>query len=149
MEKNSKILYQTMIPLEPRTKKNSLEIKFRKVPSLKGFFRKTKYGFEYCGVPFVAQSENYKQYEKDCIFFLNPRPREPIAEKVNIKCLFYRATNRRVDLTNLEEAIDDILVKYHILADDCFNIVCGHDGSRVYVDKENPRTEITIERITE
>ena len=149
MEENSNILYQTMIPIEPRTKKNSLEIKFRRVPNLKGFFRKTKFGFEYCGIPFVAQSEDYKQYEKDCIFFLNPRPKEPIAEKVNVKCIFYRRTNRIVDLSNLENAILDILVKYRVIADDNFNVVCSMDGSRVLVDKEHPRTEITIERITE
>jgi Holliday junction resolvase RusA-like endonuclease len=53
-------------------------------------------------------------------------------------------TKRRVDLTNLLEAIDDILVKYGVLEDDNYNIIDNHDGSRVYYDKENPRTEITI-----
>lgn len=63
---------------------------------------------------------------------------------VNVKCIFYVPTRRRVDLTNLEESIDDILVKFGILKDDSYTILAGHDGSRVRIDKENPRTEITI-----
>ena len=51
------------------------------------------------------------------------------------------------DLTNLLEAIDDILVSYGVLSDDNFTVIVSHDGSRVYIDKENPRTEITIESI--
>lgn len=54
-------------------------------------------------------------------------------------------TKRRVDLSNLIEAVDDILVKAGVLEDDNYKIVQSHDGSRVLHDKENPRTEITIE----
>ena len=53
-------------------------------------------------------------------------------------------TRRIVDLTNLEEAIDDILVKYGVLKDDNSRILVSHDGSRVLYDKDNPRTEVTI-----
>ena len=53
-------------------------------------------------------------------------------------------TKRRVDLTNLLEAVDDMLVKAGVLADDNRDIVAGHDGSRVYYDKDNPRIEIDI-----
>lgn len=31
--------------------------------------------------------------------------------------------------------------------DDTFTILAGHDGSRVLVDKDNPRTEIEITRM--
>ena len=48
-------------------------------------------------------------------------------------------------LVNLLQAVDDILVDAGILADDNYCIVAGHDGSRVYYDKQNPRTEIGIE----
>ena len=44
---------------------------------------------------------------------------------------------------------DDILVYYGILKDDNFMIVAGHDGSRVKVDRVNPRTEIFITRMEE
>ena len=94
----------------------------------------------------VVQSEIYKQYEKDAGWFLT-KPPVPISEAVNVRCTFYRDSERRCDLTNLLEAVDDILVKYGILADDNFKILAGHDGSRVYVDKKRPRTEIVIEQI--
>jgi len=50
---------------------------------------------------------------------------------------------------NLLEAIQDILVKYDILKDDNSKIVASTDGSRVLYDKQNPRTEIYIERSEE
>lgn len=55
-------------------------------------------------------------------------------------------THRRVDLTNLLEAIDDVLVHTRVLEDDNSNIIVSHDGSRVLYDKENPRTEVYISR---
>lgn len=54
---------------------------------------------------------------------------------------------RRVDLCNLHEALCDVLVKYGVLEDDNSNIVVSMDGSRVFYDKENPRTEVEIERV--
>ena len=56
-------------------------------------------------------------------------------------------TKRRCDLTNLLEAIDDIMVHCGLLADDDFTIIQSHDGSRVLYDKENPRTEVYIEKV--
>ena len=64
--------------------------------------------------------------------------------RLHFRCLFYMKTRRKVDLTNLLEAADDVLVKYHVLADDNSQIVAGHDGSRVLYDKSNPRIEIDI-----
>lgn len=122
------IIYEAMIPINPRAKKNSQEIRRNK----------------YTGKPFIAQSKIYTQYENDCGFFLK-KLKEPIATPVNVKCVFYRETAIRCDLTNLLEAVDDILTHYGILADDNFKIIASHDGSRVYIDKNNPRTEITIE----
>ena len=139
------ILFQSLIPRHPKTKKNSQEIRFKKT-GVNGFFKKTKYGIKYFGIPFVSQNEKYEQYENECGWFLM-KPPEPISEPVNVKCVFYRDSERRCDLTNLLEAIDDILVKNGILKDDNFKIIASHDGSRVFVDKERPRTEITIERL--
>ena len=121
------ILYQTMIPLNPKTKKNSQKIISNP---------KTRR-------PMIVQSEEYKQYERDAGWFLKP-PAEPLSGRLNIRCIFYRDSRRRVDLTNLLEAIDDILIKYKIIKDDSFEIIAGHDGSRVLVDKDHPRTEIAI-----
>ena len=114
------------IELPPITKKNSQRILVNKST----------------GKPFIMPSEQYKQYEKDAQWFIRERPR--IDYPVNVKCVFYMPTRRRVDLTNLLEAVDDVLVRSGVLADDHSGIVVSHDGSRVLYDKENPRTEIEI-----
>ena len=88
-------------------------------------------------------SKNYKDYEKACGKYIEPLDK-PIDYPVQVKCTYYMKAKRRVDLTNLLEATDDILVKYKILKDDNRNIIASHDGSRVYYDKENPRTIIEI-----
>ena len=114
------------IPLPPITKKNSQRIM-------------TNRG---TGKPFIMPSENYKQYERDAAWFI---PKGVyISAPVNVKCLFYMPTRRRVDLTNLLEAIADIVVKVGLLADDDYTVVESHDGSRVLYDKDNPRTEVYI-----
>ena len=132
IEPEPEILYQAMIPLNPRTKKNNQRIITN---------RRTKRSM-------IVQNDIYKQYEKDSGWFLQ-KPDKPIKEPVNVKCIFYRDSRRRTDLTNLLEAIDDILVNYGVLADDNFEIIAGHDGSRVNVDREHPRTEIEITRFRE
>ena len=114
------------IPLPPITKKNSQRI-----------FVNGK-----TGKPFIMPSAQYKEYEQSAGWFV---PREGIDYPVNVKCLFYMPTKRKVDLTNLLEAVCDVLVKCGCIKDDCSDIVVSHDGSRVLYDKENPRTEIFIE----
>lgn len=121
------IIYQSLIPLNPRTKKNNQKIiKNKRTGSL-----------------MVVQNDRYLQYERDAGWFLKKIP-QPISEPVNVKCVFYRDSERKVDMNNLLEAITDILVKYKVILDDNYRIVAGHDGSRVYVDREHPRTEIEI-----
>ena len=116
-----------VIPLAPITKKNHSQIIMVK------------------GRPMLIPSKQYKQYEKDCGFFLANV--EPFLDSCNMKCLYYMPTRRRVDLVNLIEATCDILVHYGILIDDNSNYVVGHDGSRVLYDKENPRTEIYLTEV--
>ena len=117
-----------LIPIVPRTKKNSQRIII-------------------ChNRPMIIPSTAYKKYEKDCKTFL-PKLEKPIDYPINLKCIFYMDTRRRVDLVNLQEAICDILVEYKILCDDNRNIIASMDGSRVFYDKENPRTEIEISKL--
>ena len=115
------------IPIAPITKKNHQQIIF------------------HSGRPMVIPSKQYLQYEKDAMWFL-PNV-DTIEEKVNIKAVFYMPTRRRVDLTNLLQALLDVLVKYGILADDNSKVVYSVDGSYVDYDKENPRTEVEINGI--
>ena len=114
------------IPLPPVTKKNSQQIMVNNAT----------------GRPFIMPSKKYKEYERAALWFI-PRV-STIDSEVNIKCLFYMPTLRKCDLTNLLEAVDDILVKARLLEDDNYTIIAGHDGSRVYYEKSNPRTEIEI-----
>ena len=92
-------------------------------------------------------SKEYKRYEKEAAWFLKPMPPRPIECPVNVKCLFYMPTKRRVDKTNLEEGAHDLLVSAGILADDNRDIIATTDGTMVLYDKLNPRTEITITRL--
>lgn len=120
-------MQKIILPLAPRTKKNSQQIIMVK------------------GRPMIIPSKAYKQYEKDCGAFLTHV--EPFLSPCNVKCLYYMPTRRRVDLVNLQEATLDILVRYGILIDDNSNVVVSMDGSRVLYDKENSRTEIYIEEV--
>lgn len=117
-----------VIPLDPVTKKNSSQI----------FLKKTNTGKK---VPFISPSERYKGYEYLCGFVLKA---VGIDYPVNVKACFYMKTRRRVDLTNLNEALHDVLVGCGTLADDNAAVIVSTDGSRVYYDKDNPRTEVWI-----
>lgn len=116
------------IPLPPVTKKNSQRIVVVR------------------GRPLVMPSKVYKDYEKASALYVH-RQDPPINYPVNVKCIYYMPTRRKVDLQNLVSATMDILVKYGVLEDDNSSIVVGNDGSRVLYDKEAPRTEIVITRM--
>lgn len=117
---------QFTIPIEPKTKKNSQQIVMAN------------------GRPIIIPSKQYKEFEKSALWYIE---RIGIDYPVNVKALFYMKTRRRVDLTNLLEALDDCLVKGGMLIDDNSQIIAGHDGSRVLYDKNNPRIEVYIEAI--
>ena len=117
------------VPLTPISKKNSQQILTNP---------KT-------GRPFIMPSKKYKEYEKDALWFI-PKG-ETISTPVNVKCLFYMPTRRKCDLVNMQEAILDVMVKAGLLADDNYSIVQSMDGSRVFYDKEHPRTEVYITEV--
>lgn len=123
-------MLKIVIPIAPRTKKNSQQIIFNKKTHKR----------------MVIPSELYKNFEKECSWYMPPI-KKPIDYPVNVKCMYYMPTRRRVDLVNLLEATNDMLVHYGILEDDNSSIIVSHDGSKVYYDKEKPRTEIEIEEI--
>lgn len=97
----------------------------------------------------LLPSKQYEEYEKSCLPYVHKYRHLHIDYPVNVKLLYYMKTKRKVDLPNLINGTLDMLVDYGVLADDNRNIVYSTDGSRVLWDKENPRTEITIEPINE
>jgi Holliday junction resolvase RusA-like endonuclease len=126
---------ELIIPICPRTKKNHQNIYHKNIVSKKTGVTKR--------VPFVSTSTQYKSYAKDSALFIRPLG---IDYPVNVKAIFYVDTYRLVDLTNLNEALHDIMVSNGMLKDDNAKIVVSTDGSRVFYDKNNPRTEVYITR---
>lgn len=97
----------------------------------------------------LIQSQNYIDFASSAKPQLLQQYKDnAIDYAVNVKLIYYRADNRRTDLVNLQNATLDILVDANVLADDNYKIVTSTDGSRVYVDKDNPRTEIYISKIS-
>lgn len=118
-----------IIPLTPVSKKNSQRL--------------VRVGNRIIPLP----SKAYADYESKAGWFI-PKI-STIDYQISVKCLFYMPTHRRCDLTNLLEAIDDVMVKHRLIEDDNYNIIVSHDGSRILHDRQNPRTEIWIEKYEE
>lgn len=110
---------------DPITKKNSQQI------------------FINGGKPKPLPSKQFLAYEEACLWQIRGR-HQLIDKPVNVKCVYYLGTDRAVDLVNLLEATLDILVAASVLSDDNRRVVASHDGCWVYVDRRNPRVEITI-----
>lgn len=123
--------FKIKIPFLCRSKKNSQELAWNP---------KTK-------KPMIIQSKLYRRFEKDCGLILNRYRGMHIMTPINLKCTFYVPDRRKRDITNLTNAIQDILVKYDILQDDNYNIVAGLDGTRIIFEKGREETIIEIEEI--
>lgn len=127
------LLYAATIPGNPIVKKNNQKVSFR-----------GRYPRKY-------NTPQYKQWSyvaEQTIMNVYGRPDRPVDYPVLLVCKFFMQTKRRVDLSALYEGIQDVLVKCSVLEDDNFNIIAGHDGSRVLLDRENPRLELEIHEFT-
>lgn len=135
----SGLIAEFIVPLPPVTKKNHSRIvtSGKRCPKCgKGEFSK------------LLPSPQYKKYEKAIAPYLRALHRDigTISCPINLKCLFYCDTHRQSDLAGHLQSIQDLLVTYKCIEDDCRDIVASTDGSAVLYDKENPRTEIIITR---
>lgn len=99
--------------------------------------------------PRVLPSKQYVEYEKDCLKQITGKYKVNIDYPINLKCLYYMPTRHKVDISNLMNATHDILVAANVIDDDNSRIVASVDGSRVYLDRDNPRVEIEIEEFKE
>ena len=119
------------IPLPPVTKKNS-----QRIVNTGKFFK-------------ILPSKQFEAYQEKAGWLI-PCKNLGIDYPVNIKAIYYMPTARKVDITNLNSALHDVLVHYGVLKDDSSlspRIVVGTDGSRVLIDRSNPRTEIEVEAV--
>ncbi|MGN1303749.1 MAG: RusA family crossover junction endodeoxyribonuclease [Oscillospiraceae bacterium] len=137
---NIGLIAEFTIPLAPVTKKNHSRIVTygKRCPTCKkGSITK------------LIPSKQYEAYEAKIAKYLNAVRKDiggTITCPVNLKCLFYCETRRQSDLAGHLQSIQDLLVEYEVIEDDCRDIIASTDGSAVLYDKENPRTEITITR---
>lgn len=122
------------IPVKPRTKKNH-----------------TNFVTLRNGKTILLPSKPYREFEKTVCTFIEGHfgNIEPIEEPVNLKCIFYKEKDYRSDLPGYIQAIADSLVKGGLLKDDNTKIITGIDGSRVFLDRDNPRIEVEITKIGE
>lgn len=123
---------------DPRTKKNHQQIAGSGPRCSK------------CGkfaTQWIRQGAAHDEYADRAGWQLRPRPAKPIDFPINVRCLFFLAVDRIVDDLNLLACVDDLLVENKIISDDNRRIVRGHDGTRSFVDRDNPRTEIYITRM--
>jgi Holliday junction resolvase RusA-like endonuclease len=93
--------------------------------------------------PCIIQSKAYRKYEKTAkqqIALLGAR--EPISGPVAVKCLYYLATARTPDLSNLMAATHDILEGCGVILND--EQIKSVDGTRIIGKDPNPRVEIEI-----
>lgn len=121
-------MLKIVIPINPVTKKNHGQI------------------INVKGHSIMLPSKPYQEYERKCKQYIPTLSQPPIDYPINLKVLYYMETRRKCDITNLLQATCDILVRYKILSDDNYSIVSSVDGTQVFYDKENPRSEIYIEQ---
>jgi Holliday junction resolvase RusA-like endonuclease len=100
------------------------------------------------GKRFVGKSARLIEYTDSALWQLKAQKakngsRSPLTEDLHIRFIFYVPDKRKRDLTNLEQLPSDLLEMAEIIKDDCQ--IKSKDGSRILIDKKNPRTEIEIE----
>lgn len=112
-----------------------------------------KNGLSFAYIPKLRRTITYKKpslkrWEEDALKQITGKHRLGINSPVNVRILVYPYIDGRADLNGYSQAVDDMLVRAGVLADDSAwkpRIVVGHDGSRIAgIDKKNPRVEITI-----
>ena len=129
------------IPVKPRTKKNHMQLVTLKT-----------------GRQMLLPSKAYKTFEKEVLNFIAENPliiksndefTLPIQDVINLKCTFYKEKDFKSDLAGYRQAIQDVLVKAGVIKDDNHKIIESTNGSKVLLDKENPRIDVEITRINE
>ena len=92
----------------------------------------------------------YGPYQDYMLAYLENNTKLNLDTPMTLFIKFYRTDKRRVDISNLYEAPQDILVKAGVLADDnCQIVVSHHQDSRVLYDTVFPRTEIYMLKVAD
>lgn len=128
------MIWNLVIEGPPASKKNSLQLGQvgRKCPACNRSQMR------------VFPSKDYRKWERSALKQIQ-WPDPPLGSKdqpVWVRAAFYLAKRQRPDLTNLEEAVGDMLEKAGVISNDYW--IASWDGSRKFKDWDRPRVEITI-----
>lgn len=104
------------------------------------------------GVPRIVQSKQACGWEEMAVLQLRSQwnrctrgmadGAQPLAGNVNLRAIVYRDRAGRADLLNFLAAVSDAIEGAGIVAND--DQIGGLDGSRMMIDRKNPRVEITL-----
>lgn len=103
------------------------------------------------GRPMVISSKRYMEWHKSAISQLEEKnvSKSLIDSPIEVRCTFFQEDNRKRDLTNMIESVNDLLVDYEFLKDDDRKIikkVVIFDGG---VRKENPGANLIVKEYSE
>lgn len=90
----------------------------------------------------LLQSDAYRTYEKKVKKQLSLTAYKPISGPVSVKALYYLATARTPDLSNLIAATHDLLEGCGVIIND--SQIKSVDGSRIMGKDPDPRVEVEI-----
>lgn len=92
-------------------------------------------------------SKKYTEWHKEAADQLSDLADECIDYEVAISYRFYLPDNRRTDLSNKIESINDLLVDIGFIEDDNVKYVSQLHVYYMGVDKKEPRCEIAVSRV--
>lgn len=121
------------VPGAPRQKKNSGRIVF---------LGKRCHGCRRGVSPRILPSKPWEAWSRLAIPLVRELKIPTIMEPVNCAALFFCDTKRTVDPCNLYEGLADILEAAKIVEND--SLLATWDGSRLHLDRENPRVDVTL-----
>jgi Holliday junction resolvase RusA-like endonuclease len=95
----------------------------------------------------LLPSRLYREYAKLCKRQFKTMNLDTCTElygdcTLECKAIFFCRDGRRRDLVNLMQALADILEENKIVANDA--LIISWDGTRMAVDKDNPRVEVEL-----
>ena len=93
--------------------------------------------------PTVLPAQPWQEWADSVVPLLSALNFRTITHPVNCRATFFADTKRKVDACNLYEGLADILEAARIVEDDA--LLASWDGSRVELDRENPRVEVVLE----
>lgn len=96
-------------------------------------------------------SSKYAKREREQINNLKSQGIVPMwfSDPLEVHYIFYRPDNRKTDLSNKIESVNDMLKRYGLFKDDDSSIINCIKAKAMWKDKDNPRCEIYIKDLSE